>query len=249
MLELENVGLTLSGREILKNVSLAVPRGGITVLLGKNGSGKSSLFRAVGRELPCSGTIRLDGTDIALLPPRERARRIAILPQILPTVAFTVEGLVALGRTPHLGLLSHPSAEDTIAVADAIAAVGLAHRKEDRLTALSGGERQRAFLAMTLSQGAELLLLDEPTTYLDTASRRELLTLIKALTEDQGKSAFLILHDPNDAIRIADRLFLLDAGRLVFRGSPAEFIEEALPERHFGLTRHEVKEEAFPFYY
>ena len=249
MLEFKNVSLTLSGQRILKDVSLTVPRGGITVLVGRNGSGKTSLFRAAGREVSYRGTILLDGTDIAALPPRERARRIAILPQILPDVTFTVEELVALGRTPHRTLLSRPSLADAAAVEEAVAAVGLTSLADARLPTLSGGERQRAFLGMTVAQGAELLLLDEPTTYLDTAARRRLLALIDTLVREKGKTAFLILHDLNDAVRMADRLVLLDAGGIAFDGTPAEFIAAGLPERHFGLLSHAAGEDTIPFYY
>lgn len=249
MLELTHVGLTLSGCEILTDVSLSVPRGSITVLVGKNGSGKSSLFRAVNREVPYTGSILLDGSDIAALSPRERARRLAVLPQLLPAVSLTVRELVALGRTPYLGLLSRPSREDTEAVSAALDAVGLTAFTEARVATLSGGERRRAFLGMTVAQGAELLLLDEPTTYLDTDARRGILSLVSRLVREEGKTALLVLHDPNDAIRIADRLILLDGGRVLFAGTPSDFIAEGLPERQFGLTRHTVVGEELPFYY
>lgn len=248
MLEFSNVSVTLKHRALLQSISFPVEDGRIVALLGRNGSGKTTLLRAAGRDVRYGGSITLDGTPIEALTPRERALRMAYLPQVLRAPAITVTELVSLGRLPHRSPLSRMSEEDLGAVHAAMEATGvlpLAKLPADRI---SGGERQRAYLAMALAQEAPLLLLDEPTTYLDADARCGFLGLLTRLVRDEGKAALCVLHDVNDAIRTADAIALLDGGRLAFFGSVASFIDGGLPEAFFGLTAHHTSDE-LPFYY
>ena len=249
MLEFRHVSITLRKRCILSDITCRLRSGGITVLLGENGSGKSTLFRAVNREIAYCGEILLEGASLTALSRRERARRMALLPQVLPTPAMTVRELVSLGRTPHRGLLAHPDATDEAAVTRALERTALSAYADRPLATLSGGERQRAFLGMVLAQEARLLLLDEPTTYLDADARRSLLSLLRQIVREEGKTALLVLHDVNDALRIADEILLLDGGSTAFHGSRDRFLSEGWPERRLGLTKHTVMGDEIPFYY
>lgn len=249
MLELRKLSLTRGGRRILDEVDLEIKPGRVAVLLGKNGSGKTSLLRSINREHPYRGSILIEGVNNTLLSPRKRAQCVAYLPQLLPTPEITVGELALFGRMPHLGMLAEPRSTDRAAARAALSTVGLSDRADERLTALSGGELRRAYLAMILAQGAPLLLLDEPTAHLDTDAKQEFLSLISRLVREEGRTALLVLHDLNDAIRIADDIALLDAGRLVFFGARDAFLSEGLPERAFGLTPHRTEDDPLPFYY
>ena len=249
MLEFCDLSLTLGKRRILKEVSFTVSRGRVTVLLGKNGSGKTSLLRCVNREHPYDGEILLNGANITLLSPKKRAQSVAYLPQLLPAADLTVRELLLLGRMPHLSPFGRPSAADLAAADEALAAVRLGDRAGALLSCLSGGELRRAFFGMTLSQGAPLLLLDEPTAHLDADAKRELLSLISSPVKAGTHSALLVLHDLNDAIRIADDIALLEGGRLLFSGARDAFLQEEWPERAFGLSAHRSEGDPLPFYY
>ena len=164
MLEFDRVSVDHRGKTILKEVSFSLRPHRITVLLGRNGSGKSTLIRCVNGLQRHTGEIRLDGVSLALTPPRERARKIGILPQILPETALTVRALAALGRNPYVDAAGRLSPEDRRMVAEALRAAGMEDFADRSLRELSGGERQRAFLAMLLAQNTRILLMDEPTT-------------------------------------------------------------------------------------
>ncbi len=248
MLEINSLSLTLARRTVLRDISATVRRGRLTVLLGKNGSGKTSLLRCLTRELPYEGRVTLDGMPTEELAPRELARRLAYLPQLLPETPLTVRELAMLGRSPYLSLLSHPSEDDRAAVLSAMQRVGVEALAERSLLSLSGGERRRAFLAMVLAQATPLLLLDEPTSHLDAITRRELLALLGTATRGEGTCALVVLHDVNDAIRLADDILLMEEGRLTFAGTRDEFLAAQFPERHFGLTRV-ATDGTLPFFY
>lgn len=248
MLEFSALSVTLDHRDILTDISFAVKKGRITALLGKNGSGKTTLLRAVNQEIAYRGRIRIASQPTDALAPRERARHIALLPQILPKVDLTVGELIMLGRTPYLGLLSHPSSADREAVTTAMRDTGLLPLRERRVASLSGGERQRAYLAMLLAQSTPCILLDEPTTYLDADTRKQLLSLLGSLSRRHQKTVLAVLHDINDAIRIADDIALLAGGHLEFYGTVESFLEARLPETHFGLERH-PSDGVLPFFY
>ena len=248
MLEFHKVCCKIRKKEILKDISFSVKAGHIVALVGKNGSGKSTLLRIANREIPYGGSIHLGGEPIEAFTPRERALRMAYLPQQLAAPAMSVMSLVSLGRSPHMPPFSRMSDADRAAVKEAMEATDTLRLSEAAVNTLSGGERQRAHLAMALAQKAPLLMLDEPTTYLDTDARRDFLSLLSRLVRARNGAALCVLHDINDAIRIADEIALLEKGELAFFGSTHDFIDGGLPEGHFGLTAHKTDGE-LPFYY
>ena len=224
-------------RAVLDGVSIEIPQGGITALVGPNGSGKSTLLKALARLLaPQGGAALLDGEAIRDLPTATVARRLAILPQA-PSApgTFTIRELVEQGRYPHVGALRMLRRQDHEAVREALALTGLeafAHRPID---ALSGGERQRAWIALALAQATPVLLLDEPTTYLDIAHQMEVLDLVAELQRTRGLTVIMVLHDLNQAARYADRMVVMQAGRIVADGPPDEVFEPGMLARVFRI--------------
>lgn len=227
----------LGGRAVLQGVDLALPSGCVTALIGPNGSGKSTLLRSLAGLLPpAAGSVELEGRPLAALTPRQLARQLAYLPQNPPLPAgMTVRELAGLGRFPHLGLFARPRGEDRAAVDGAIAATGLAALAEVEVARLSGGERQRAWIAMALAQGSPILLLDEPTSFLDLGHQMEVLELVRRLNRESGLTVLWVLHDLNQAAAYSDRLVLLRGGRLVAAGAPAEVLSAASIRESFGL--------------
>jgi len=202
--------------DILHDVSFDVRRGTLTILVGPNGSGKSSLLGLIGRLLaPTRGSVLLDGETIHNLPTRMVARQLAILPQS-PTLpeALSVYDLVCRGRYPHRGLLSLWTKTDEIAVEAALKITGTLDYAHSAVDTLSGGQRQRCWIAMALAQETPVLLLDEPTTYLDLHFQLDVLDLLHRLTRDHGRSIVAVLHDINQAVNYADQLIFLKDGRV-----------------------------------
>lgn len=209
----------------------------ITVLVGANGSGKSTLLRGISRLLkPHSGTVLLNAQDIWRLPAKTLARQLGILPQspVAPE-GLTVYELVAQGRYPHQGWLQQWSAEDERATLEAMAITGMSESADRPVDALSGGQRQRAWIAMTLAQDTEVILLDEPTTFLDLAYQIEILDLLHDLNRTRGKTIVMVLHDLNHACRYADSIIALKEGQIVAQGKPAEVITESTVLAVFGI--------------
>ncbi|HEU0257231.1 MAG TPA: ABC transporter ATP-binding protein [Microbacteriaceae bacterium] len=236
-LEARQVRLGYGGEPIIDGLDLAVIPGAITAIVGANASGKSTLLRGLDRLLtPQGGTVLLDGANIAGLPPRRVARRVAILPQA-PTApdGITVGDLVARGRFPHQGWFRRRSADDERAVAAALAATTTQDLAWRPMDALSGGQRQRVWLAMALAQETDILLLDEPTTYLDIAHQVELLDLVATLNEERGCTVVMVLHDLNQAARYADHLVAMRGGQIVAAGPPGEIVTEQMVRRVFGM--------------
>jgi len=229
--------LAYDQRTIVRGLDVAIPDGSFTVIVGANGCGKSTLLRGLARMLaPKAGTVLLDGEQIRSLPSKEVARRLGLLPQgpIAPD-GITVADLVGRGRYPHQGLLRQWSPADELAVADAMAATRVTALAEAYVDELSGGQRQRVWLAMALAQQTPILLLDEPTTYLDIAHQVEVLDLCADLHEERGHTLVLVLHDLNHACRYATHLIAMRDGRIVAEGHPCEIITDELVEEVFGL--------------
>ncbi|MBN1529739.1 MAG: ABC transporter ATP-binding protein [Thermoleophilaceae bacterium] len=229
--------LAYDSRVAVSDVDLEVLEGAVTAIVGANASGKSTLLRGLARLLrPRSGSVLLDGADIATLRTREVARRIGLLPQapVVPD-AITVEELVARGRYPHQRLLRPMSREDRDEVERALAATGVEDLRDRLLDELSGGQRQRAWIAMVLAQETPLLLLDEPTTYLDLAHQIEVLDLLEDLNRGEGRTVVMVLHDLNQACRYASHVVALLDGRVHAVGRPAEIVDEELIETVFGV--------------
>ncbi len=229
-----------AGRAILPHIDVAIERGQITVLVGPNGSGKSTLLRVLARLLsPTAGVVLLDGKPIAHLPTREVARQLAILPQ-LPQAAegITVATLIEQGRFPHVGPLGLLRPVDRAAVAEAMALTDTAQFAVRPVDTLSGGERQRVWIALALAQATPLLLLDEPTTFLDIGHQLEILELITRLNRERNLTVVMVLHDINQAARYAHRLIVLHHGRIVADGEPRAIITPELLARVFGVRVH-----------
>ncbi|MBB4894316.1 iron complex transport system ATP-binding protein [Streptomyces olivoverticillatus] len=232
-------GLTLSyeRRTIAEDLTVAIPGRSFTVVVGPNACGKSTLLRALSRTLkPASGSVLLDGQDIAALPAKQVARTLGLLPQssIAPD-GITVAELVSRGRYPHQKLLRQWSPDDERVVAGSMAATGVADLADRMVDELSGGQRQRVWIAMALAQETPLLLLDEPTTYLDIAHQIEILDLCARLHEEEGRTLVAVLHDLNHAARYATHLIAMRDGRVVAEGAPGDIVTADLVEEVFRL--------------
>ncbi|GLR51014.1 ABC transporter ATP-binding protein [Shinella yambaruensis] len=222
---------------ILDGLDLAVPPGRITVIVGANACGKSTLLRTLSRLLPArKGQVLLDGKSIHRIPSRDLARTLGLLPQspIAPE-GITVADLVSRGRHPHQGVFSRWTREDDEAVAAALAATKTDDLSERPIDELSGGQRQRVWIAMALAQQTDLLLLDEPTTFLDISHQIEVLDLLTDLNQTRGTTIVMVLHDLNLAARYADHLVAMTKGRLHVAGPPEAVLTEDHVRQVFGL--------------
>ena len=246
MTELRADGVTLAygDHEVVRDLALTVPAGAITAVVGANGCGKSTLLRALARLLrPRAGAVLLDGREIGRLPSKAVAKRLGLLPQApLAPEGLSVEDLVSRGRYPHQALFRHWSAQDERAVDDALAATGMTALRERAVDELSGGQRQRAWIAMTLAQETEILLLDEPTTFLDLAHQVEVLDLLAGLVAEHGRTVVMVLHDLNQACRYADHLVAMRDGRVHAAGAPAQIVDDELVDHVFGLRARIVED-------
>ncbi len=236
MLEAAGLGVTLGSRQILSDVSFSLRRGTFTALLGRNGSGKSTLAACLRQELRYTGQLTLAGRPVASFSPRELSQRIASLPQSLPCPPVTVEELADFGRSPYLGLHRARASADRDAMEHALTRTGMLPLRSRMLPTLSGGERQRAFLAMTLAQDTELLVLDEPTTHLDLDAEAAFLRLLRELRQE-GKTLLVILHNLSLAVKYADALVILDEGRCVCAAPTAECLAGGILESVFHVRR------------
>ncbi|WP_345751112.1 ABC transporter ATP-binding protein [Microbacterium rhizophilus] len=225
------------GSPVVKGVDLTVPSGRISVIVGANACGKSTLLKTMARLLsPQSGSLVLDGQSIGSVPTKQLARTLGLLPQspIAPE-GIAVADLVGRGRHPHQKLFRSWSAADDAAVAEALAATGVSELADRAVDELSGGQRQRVWIAMALAQETGVLLLDEPTTFLDVAHQIEVLDLLTDLNRAKGTTIVMVLHDMNMAARYADHVFAMSGGELVASGPPAEVMTSELIARVFDL--------------
>lgn len=235
-LHADAVTLRYQTRVVSQNLSLAIPDGSFTAIVGPNACGKSTLLRALARLLvPDSGQVVLDGKAIHSLPSREVARQLGLLPQspVAPD-GLSVAELVARGRFPHQGFLQQWSPEDERAVRAALEATGTLPLAARPVAELSGGQRQRVWIAMVLAQETGILLLDEPTTYLDIVHQVELLELLAGLNM-QGRTVVAVLHELNLACRYASHLVAMREGAVLAEGAPEAIVTEALMREVFGL--------------
>lgn len=236
-LSAENVTLAYDQRVIAEKLSVEIPDNSFTVIVGPNACGKSTLLRALSRMLkPSQGRVLLDGQVIQSMPAKRVARTLGLLPQssIAPD-GITVGDLVGRGRYPHQGLLRQWSAEDERVVQESMTSTGVAELADRYVDELSGGQRQRVWIAMALAQQTPLLLLDEPTTYLDIQHQIDVLDLCAELHEEQGRTLVAVLHDLNHAARYATHLIALREGEVIAEGAPGEIVTAGLVEEVFGL--------------
>ncbi|WP_167517560.1 ABC transporter ATP-binding protein [Micromonospora orduensis] len=225
-------------RTVLDGLDLDLPADAFTVIVGPNACGKSTLLRTMARLLtPRRGTVLLDGTAIRDLPTREVARRLGVLPQSpLVPEGVTVADLVGRGRQPYQRWWRQWSSEDGVAVEQAMTLADVADLADRPVDSLSGGQRQRVWIAMTLAQDTDALLLDEPTTFLDLAHQVEVLDLLHRLRVERGRTVVAVLHDLNQAARYADHLVAMRAGAVVAAGPPREILTADLVHDVFGLA-------------
>ena len=240
VLDAQAISVRLGKSLVLSEVTLAIPRGTVTAIIGPNGSGKSTLLRALARLLrPETGSVLLDGESIAKMSPGQVARQIATLPQSPVAVpGMTVQELVEQGRYPHTGPLRMLSDKDHTAVERALELTSSSRFRHRLLDSLSGGERQRVWIALALAQEPGILLLDEPTTFLDINHQIQVLNLIQALNRERGLTVVMALHDLNQASQYAERLVVLHEGRIVEEGTPTAVIREDVLASVFNVQAH-----------
>ncbi|MCT2586401.1 ABC transporter ATP-binding protein [Actinophytocola gossypii] len=237
-LRADGLRLAYDDRVVVPDLSLTVPEGRISVIVGANACGKSTLLRALARLLtPKAGSVHLDGRSIHGMPTRDVARRLGILPQApVAPEGLTVIDLVTRGRSPHQSWWRQWSSADETAVTGALRATGLTDLADRPVDELSGGQRQRAWIAMAVAQETPVLLLDEPTTFLDLAHQIDVLDLVVDLNRHQGRTVVMVLHDLNQACRYADHVIAMKAGRIVTHGTPADVVTPDLVSEVFDVT-------------
>jgi iron complex transport system ATP-binding protein len=236
-LSADSITLGYGDRTVVERLDLALVPGRVTAIVGANGCGKSTVLRALARLIaPRTGQVVLDGRALGTLPSKEVARVLGLLPQgpVAPE-GIVVADLVGRGRHPHQGLLGRWSARDYQAVAAALEATGITDLAERPVDELSGGQRQRVWIAMALAQETEILLLDEPTTFLDVAHQVEVLDLLTDLNRERGTTIVMVLHDLNLAARYADELVAVREGRVHATGAPGDIVTAELVRDVFGL--------------
>ncbi|WP_295854662.1 ABC transporter ATP-binding protein [uncultured Microbacterium sp.] len=238
----ESVTLGYGDRTIVDSLDLALPPGRVTAIVGANACGKSTLLKAMARLLtPSAGQVLLDGRSIHRLPTKQVARVLGLLPQspIAPD-GIAVSDLVSRGRHPHQGALSRWTSTDDAAVARALEATDVTHLADRPVDELSGGQRQRVWIAMALAQETDVLLLDEPTTFLDISHQIDVLDLLTDLNRDRGTTVAMVLHDLNLAARYADHLVAMARGEVIAAGDPSDVLTEETVRRVFGLDSRVV---------
>ncbi|HET6381103.1 MAG TPA: ABC transporter ATP-binding protein [candidate division Zixibacteria bacterium] len=243
-LRADRLTLAYDGVPVVREVTLRLPRAQLTALVGPNACGKSTLLRGLARLLaPRGGSVYLDGRDIHRYPTREVARRLGLLPQAASTPeGLSVEDLVARGRYPYQSWLRQWSTDDERAVERALQLTGTTELRQRPVDELSGGQRQRAWIAMALAQETELLLLDEPTTFLDLAHQIEILDLLHALVADEGRTIVIVVHDLNHACRYADHLIAMRDGAIVAEGPPGDVVTGDLVRDVFDIECRIVRD-------
>lgn len=237
MLEARDLSVGYEGRIIVKDISLSIPESKISVILGANGSGKSTLLKAFARLLrPSTGSVLLDDKPVGSYSPRSLAQRLGFLPQspLVPEGICTAD-LVSRGRFPYRHLFGGMSRRDFEAVHEALTVMGVKELADCAVDELSGGQRQRVWLALALAQETDILILDEPTTFLDIAYQIDILDTIQELNRNRGTTILIVLHDINLSARYADYLFALKEGRLEASGPPAQVITPDLIKLIYGL--------------
>lgn len=223
-------------KPFIKNLSVAFEPGKVTSIIGPNGCGKSTMVKLIdGLLCPYSGQVLIDGIPTMDMRTKERARRVAMLSQVTNAPAMTVEALVACGRYPHQSRQGRLSPQDRELVENALALTGIEGFRDHQLSQLSGGERQRAYIAMTLAQDTPLILMDEPTTYLDIGACHDLMRLVRKLNAEEGKTIIMVIHDIDLALRYSDRLVVMEKGVIKATGDVSSVLATGAIDHAFGI--------------
>lgn len=247
MISVQNVSFSHGRKTVLHDVSLDIPKGGITALVGANGAGKSTLLSVIARLNPVqTGRVLVDGLDVAKTRSADLARKLAILPQAMDVAPrLTISELVSFGRYPHHR--GRPKPQDAAKVADAIEAVGLSALSDHPLDQLSGGQRQRAYVAMTVAQDTDYVLLDEPLNNLDLAASRALCRVLQELSQKLGRTVVVVVHDINVASVYADHIVALKDGGVAAQGPAQEIITSDFLSNVLGTDASIVQANGRPF--
>lgn len=249
MLEIRNLSAGYEGAPVLRDISLSVPAGKVTVLVGPNGCGKSTLLKALAGILPATGSVTLEGRELLALDRRELAWTVAFLPQNRPVPEIDVKSLVLHGRFPYLSYPRRYRAEDKAVAEAAMERMGVGDLSDRLLPTLSGGQRQKVYIAMALAQDTPVLLMDEPNTFLDIAHQLQLMEQAKALAAE-GKTVVLVLHDLALALGWADSLAVLSEGRCLIQGTPEEVYLSGSLEGAFGVAVQRVQtQQGWKYYF
>lgn len=245
MLEFCDISVSVGKKHILNKISFSLRPHTVTALVGRNGSGKSTLLACVNQQIRFRGQVMDQQRNLAQLSPRERAKRIAILPQYIPMPHILVKDMVAFGRNPYLDFTGRLTDTDWQMVAQAMADANVLSAANQFVDTLSGGERQRAALAMVLAQNTPLLLLDEPTAHMDKNYEAEFLRHLVQLKQSREKTILVVLHDLAAAVAYADDIAVLDNGNLCFIGSKETCLEQEILEKTFSLKRYTAEGKVF----
>lgn len=244
MIEIRGLQMAYGDNIVLQDVSFSVPEGSVNTIIGANGCGKTTLFKAISKRIrPKEGSVSLNGKDVWNYSNNSLAREMAVLPQNprIPS-GFTVFDLVSMGRSPYLKFMGRQSKKDESIVEEAIGDVGLSELAHRNVLELSGGERQRAWIAMCLAQQPKILLLDEPTTFLDISFQYEIMRLVRKLNQEKKITVLMILHDLNQGIRYSDQVIAISNKTLYGIGDPAVVINEKLLEDVFHLQGEVIED-------
>ena len=249
MLEIRNFSAGYERKPVLQDISLSIPRGAVTVIVGPNGCGKSTLLKALAGILPATGSAALDGRELGDLDRRELAKVVAFLPQNRPTPEITVQNLVLHGRFPYLSYPRRYRKADYQAAEAALERMGVGNLSDRMVPTLSGGQRQKVYIAMALAQDTPVVLMDEPNTFLDIAHQLQLMEQAKALA-GEGKAVVLVLHDLPLALTVADSLAVLLEGRCLCQGDPESVFQSGNLNVAFGVEiRRIYTEDGWKYYY
>ena len=239
MLEIKDLCASYGKKKVLFDINTVIEDGKFTAVIGRNGSGKSTFLSCIASSCKYSGSILLDERAMSEYKKRDLAKKISYLPQNLPITPFTVRETAAFGREPYLDLSGKLNDEDIMIVTNALKKCGISHLSEKRMNEISGGERQMAYLAMMMAQDADIMLLDEPTTYMDAPNAREFMNILTS-ERDRGKTVVAVMHDLTGAVKYADNVILIDGGRLIFAGTKEECLAKKVIENIMKVESHMI---------
>ena len=238
MLKITHLSASYKGEKpIIENINFTLSPRRLHALIGKNGSGKSTIVKCLGASLPYQGSILLDNEELRDIAPNLRAQKIGILPQNLPRIPISVYELAQMGRSPYTGLSGILTKEDHKHIISSLIKADIYDLRNKKITQLSGGQRQRAYLAMVLSQNTDIIVLDEPSSHMDIKNESSLMKLLKNLTESENKTVLCVMHNISSAIRYAEHIILLECGKVVCSAATSEYLKSDIIEKNFGVQR------------